>query len=143
MVDDLGHIKMQLIIYNLQAYSHICIDEILLVTKLHQVLCSSIIDLLIGDFRCNFVIVYQDFLKLLNLSWQSMPIQSVFFHTWKGLVNHCLENFRLDGIISHFTVIYYHSSFFFSSGFSSLNSILIVSLNIYNSFFSTKCTSFK
>ena len=132
MVDNLGHIKMQLIVHNLQAYCHICIDEILLVTKFHQVLCSSIIDLLISDFRCNFAIVYQDFLKLLNLSWQSMSIQGVFLDTREGLVNHCLENLRLDRIISHLAIVNGRTCFFLGRSIIRFYTFLIVCFNADN-----------
>ena len=112
MVDNLGHIKVQLIINNLQTDRHFCIDKISIIAKLHHVLCCCLIDFFVGNFRGDFVFVDKYFIELLDLSWQGMPVQTVFFNTREGLVNYCLEYLRLDRIISHLAIVNGRTCFF-------------------------------
>ena len=132
MVDNLGHIKVQLIIHNLQTNCHFCIDKISIIAKLHQVLCSCLIDFFVSNFRCDFVFVDKDFIELLDLSWQGMPVQTVFFNTWEGLVNHCFEYLRLDRVISHLAIINGRTCFFLVRSIICFYTFLIVRFNTDN-----------
>ena len=132
MVDNLGHIKVQLIIHNLQTNCHFRIDKISIIAKLHQVLCSCLIDFFVGNFRCDFVFVDKDFIELLDLSWQGMPVQTVFFNTWEGLVNHCFENLRLNSVISHLAIIYLRTCFFLSRSILCFHTLLVISFYANN-----------
>ena len=132
MVDNLGHIKAQLIIHNLQTNCHFRIDKISIIAKLHQVLCSCLIDFFVSNFRCDFVFVDKYFIELLNLSWQGMPVQTVFFNTWEGLVNHCFEDVRLNSVISHLAIINFRTCFFFSRSILCFYTLLVIRFNANN-----------
>ena len=132
MVDNLGHIKVQLIIHNLQTNCHFRIDKISIIAKLHQVLCSCLIDFFVSNFRCDFVFVDKDFIELLDLSWQGMPVQAVFFNTWEGLVNHCFEDLRLDSVISHLAIVNGRTCFFLGRSIICFHAFLIVCFNADN-----------
>ncbi|KXU05102.1 hypothetical protein SORDD24_00907 [Streptococcus oralis] len=79
------------------------------------------------------MIVNQDFIELLHLSRQSMTVQGVFFHTWKGLVNHCFEDSRLNRVISHCTVINLSSCFLLSRSILCFHTFLVIRFNANNS----------
>jgi len=61
-----------------------------------------------------------------------MAIQSVFFHTRKGLVNHCLEDLRLDRIISHLAIVNNWTCFFLGRSIIRFYAFLIVCFNADN-----------
>ena len=132
MVDNLGHIKVQLIVHNLQTNCHFRIDKISIIAKLHHVLCSCLINFFVGNFWCNFVFVDKYFIELLDLSWQGMPVQTVFFNTWEGLVNHCFEDLRLDRVISYLAIINFRTCFFFSRSILCFYPLLVIRFNANN-----------
>ena len=132
VVHNLCHIKMQLIVHHLQTNGQIRIDQVLLIPELHIVFSSLCIDLLIRYLWGHFMIVDQDFLELLDLTWKCVTIQCVFFHPWKGLVDHCLQHTWSNGIICYMLIINRITRFLFGRSLVWFHSFLIVCLDANN-----------
>ena len=144
MVDNLSHIKVKLVVHYLQTNSHICIDEIFLITEFHFILSSCCIYFFIGNFRSYGMLIDNNLINWLKLTWKLVAIKDIFFNTREGLVNDCFQNSRLNCIVFHVTIIDFIAFFFFSDFLVCFNAFLVICFNVYNCSFATiVCSSFK
>ena len=143
MVHNLSHIKVKLIVHYLQTNCHICIDEVFLITEFHFILGSCCIYFFIGNFRSYGMLIDEDFVYLLNLTWKLVAIEDVFFNTWEGLVNDCFQYCRFNSVIFNFAIVYCITFFFFSSLLVVFHAFLIICFNVYNSSLATIASSLK